>query len=174
MAFLFQKWWLLAFTFFWTGKELAIKEPAVIPHPFYVSVTEVERNAADKTLEVSCKFFTDDFEHAIENAYKTQVDITAQKDKAHFDKYIPDYINKHLSFSLDGKGTKLNYVGYEIDKESVYCYFEVVNVSSVRQLDISNSLLHDFTKEQINIMHITLNGKRQSSKLNYPSTKSLG
>jgi hypothetical protein len=62
-------------------------------------------------------------------------------------------------------------VGYETDKESVYCYFEITNLASVKQLDAVNSLLHDFKKEQINIMHVTVGGKRQSTKLDYPDTK---
>jgi hypothetical protein len=36
------------------------------PHPFYVSVTEISQNATDKSLEVSCKFFADDFEQTLE------------------------------------------------------------------------------------------------------------
>ena len=31
-------------------------------HPIFMSVTEIEHNAKDKTLEISCKVFTDDFE----------------------------------------------------------------------------------------------------------------
>ena len=34
-------------------------------HPIYVSVTEIEHNAKDKTLEISCKIFTDDFEKTL-------------------------------------------------------------------------------------------------------------
>ena len=30
-------------------------------HPIHVSVTEINHNAADKTLEVSVRIFTDDF-----------------------------------------------------------------------------------------------------------------
>ncbi|HEX8315487.1 MAG TPA: DUF6702 family protein, partial [Flavisolibacter sp.] len=71
----------------------------------------------------------------------------------------------------DGKALQLNYVGFEKEKESVYCYFEVTNISSVRKLDITNNLLYDLTKEQINIMHVTVNEKRQSAKLSYPEVK---
>ena len=33
----------------------------VSDHPLHVSVIEINHNAADKTLEISCKIFTDDF-----------------------------------------------------------------------------------------------------------------
>ena len=48
MAFLLHKW-LLA------GLDGA-------GHPFFVSVTEINHNAKDKTIEIACKIFTDDFE----------------------------------------------------------------------------------------------------------------
>ena len=141
-------------------------------HPFYVSVTEINLNAAEQSLEISCKFFADDFENILEKENKVQLDISSPNDKASFDKFIPGYINKHLNLSVERKAAMLSYVGYEKDKESVYCYFEVKNTASASRLDISNNLLYDLTHDQINIMHVTVNGKRQSSKLNYPQVKS--
>jgi hypothetical protein len=140
-------------------------------HPFHIAVTEVNQNSKDKSLEISCKFFADDFEQVIEKNYKTSLDITAGKDKALFDKYIPDYINRHLMFTVDGKPSGLNYVGYQTEKESVHCFLNIANIGSVKKIDIANNLLHDFSTDQINIMHLTINGKRQSTSLNYPATK---
>lgn len=139
------------------------------PHPFFIAVTEINQNAAAKSLEISCKFFADDLEQTLEKAYGTHLDISDAKDKASFDKFIPDYINKHLQLTADGKPLRLNFVGYEKEKESAFCYFEVLNIPLLKQLDATNSLLHDFTKEQINIMHVTVGGKRQSTKLDYPA-----
>lgn len=140
-------------------------------HPFYVSVTEITQNSAEKSLEVSCKFFADDFEETLQNAYKTQLDVTTESERPRFDKLIPDYVTKRLQMMADGKALTLAYVGYERDKEAVYCYFEVQNQPSVKSLAIMNTLLHDFKPEQINIMHISIGGKRQSVKLDYPDNK---
>jgi hypothetical protein len=140
-------------------------------HPLYVSVTEIEQNAADKALEISYKFFTDDFEHTLEKSNKKKLDIKSSKEKGEFDKYIPEYINKHFTLTVDNKLVQLRYIGFEIEKESVYCYFEANEVSSIKKVNISNSLLHDFKKEQINIMHLSINGKKQSTKLHYPTSK---
>jgi hypothetical protein len=59
-------------------------------------------------------------------------------------------------------------VGFEKEKESVYCYLEVANVPSLKKISISNSILYDFKKEQINIIHVMVDGKRQSVKIDYP------
>jgi len=45
------------------------------PHPLYISVTEVNHNAKDKILEVSCKLFTNDFEAALEKMSGAHVDL---------------------------------------------------------------------------------------------------
>ena len=158
-------------TFFLFGSHAERLTARLAPHPFYISVTEINQNTKERSLEISCKFFADDFEQTLDADYHSEADINAAKDKATFDKLIPDYINKHLQLIADGKPVKLNYVGYETEKESAYCYFEVPAVASIKQLDAVNSLLHDFKKEQINIMHVIIDGKRQSTKLDYPDSK---
>ena len=170
MAFLLTQW-LLMFSSFGGLSQSAISVSGEAYHPFYVSVTEINHNAKEKTLEISCKFFADDFENVLEKAFKAQLDVTAEKDKAAFDNYIPAYINKHFNLVLDGKAAKLTYVGFEKEKESVYCYFEVPNAAAVKRIDIANNLLYDLTSEQINIMHMTIGGKRQSGKLSHPDVK---
>ena len=58
-----------------------IKNPIQITrhHPFHVSTTEINHNTSDKTLEISCKVFTDDFESALTKQYHTKADLSAVK-----------------------------------------------------------------------------------------------
>ena len=66
MAFtLFQ--WLLMFVLVPQTKSQYRAESVLnsalqteILHPFFISVTEINHNIKDKSLEVSCKIFTDD------------------------------------------------------------------------------------------------------------------
>jgi hypothetical protein len=158
------KWFLL----FLLSVSAPSADKTSTAHPFYVSVTEVNHNAKDKTLEISCKMFAEDLEQILEKNNKATLDISLDKDKASFDKYIPDYISKHLAITVDGKRAKLSYVGFEKEKESVYCYLQIDNVSTPKKIDLDNTLLYDFNENEINIMHVTVNGKRQSTKVNYP------
>jgi hypothetical protein len=175
MAIMLHKWFLV-FSLSFLAALPKLNASADLPspnalvfHPFYISVTEINHNAQDKTLEISCKLFADDFEETLKKNYKTVLDLTSEKDKAALDKFIPDYVNRHLALAVDGKPVKLTYVGFEKDKESVYCYFQVENVPSIKKLDLSNSILHDYSDGQINIVHAVVNGKRQSTKLDYPA-----
>ena len=83
-------------------------------HPFYVSVTEINHNAKEQSIEVSCKIFADDMEEVLKKNYKVAVDLSNTKQQAQTDKLIADYISKHLTFSTDGKPVKLQYVGFEV------------------------------------------------------------
>jgi len=140
-------------------------------HPYYISVVEINHNAADKTLEISCKIFTNDFETILEKDYRTKVDLVNPKDKVAMDKIVNDYITKRLSFKADGKAVNFSYLGFEKQDEAIYSYFQVDKVASVKKIDVTNSLLHDFSDQQINIIHCTVGGKRQSTKLDYPNVQ---
>ncbi len=153
MALLWFKWLLGIFIF---------------AHPFYVSVTEVNHNAKDKTVEVSCKIFADDMEDVLKKNFKTAVDLSDQSKMEKTNQLMEEYMRKHLTLSVNGKQVALSYLGFEKDREAVYVYLEGQNVPSVKTLDLTNSLLQDLTDQQINIMHVTVAGERKSHKLDHP------
>lgn len=137
-------------------------------HPFHMSVTEINHNAQDKTLEISCKLFTDDFEKVLARNYNTKVDLTNPPVKAAMDSLVKKYVFSHLGLKLNGKPVSFEYVGFETDKEASYAYVEVDNVNGVTKVDIYNSLMYDMFEDQVNIMHVITGGKRESTKLTYP------
>ncbi len=170
VALLFQ--WLLFFALPIQGnfsmESSVIEKNANVFHPFYVSVTEINHNAKDKTLEISCKIFADDMEEVLKKNNNKPVDLANAKQLNQNNQLVADYIQKRLAINVDGKNVKLSFIGFEKDKESVYCYFEVPNVPSLKKIDLSNSLLQDLNEEQINIMHMIVNGHRKSYKLDFP------
>jgi hypothetical protein len=141
-------------------------------HPYYITVTELEYNPKDKELGMACKIFTDDFENTLKNQYHAKIDIYHPVDKALLGKRMADYITSHLRILVDGKQIPLNYLGYEIESEATWCYFSSPGIKSVKTVDIFNELLYDFKKEQINMMHVKVNGNRKSSRVTYPETHS--
>lgn len=140
-------------------------------HPIYVSVTEIEHNAKEKTLEISCKLFTDDFEKTLRKTYKTTIDLLNPKDKAAMDKLVNDYVQKRFKVSVEGKPTALKYLGYEQIEEGIYSYFQADNVPAVKSITITNSLLYEYKTEQMGLIHVTVKGERKSSKLNNPKDR---
>ncbi len=145
--------------------------PAATYHPIFVSVTEIEHNAKDKTLEISCKIFTDDFEKALRATYKTYVDLLKPRDKNAMNKLVADYVQKHLLIKVDGKPVVLEFSGYEQDEEGIESYYQVNNIVAVKKLDITDNILFEYQKQQISIIHTTVNGNKKSTKLTNPEEK---
>lgn len=141
---------------------------AEVRHPFYVSVTEIAHNPQSKTLEITCKIFADDLEDILKKNYKTTVNLTSEAQHEQNNRLVSDYFTRHLALAADSKPVRLSFVGFEKESESAYCYFEVSGIAALKKLDVSNSILQDLTQEQINILHVTVNGSRKSYKLNFP------
>jgi len=140
-------------------------------HPIFVSVTEIEHNAKEKTLEISCKIFTDDFEKTLRSTYKTYIDLLKPKDKNAMNKLVADYVQKHLLIKADGKTVALQFLGYEQDEEGIVSYYQVNNIATVKKLDVTDNILFEYKKEQISIIHTTVNGNKKSTKLVNPEDK---
>jgi uncharacterized protein DUF6702 len=137
-------------------------------HPLYISVTEMNYNAKEKTLEISCKIFTNDFETVLEKLAHAKVDLSDKTAKQSTDKLIAEYVGKHLQLKVDGRPAVLQYVGSEKEEEGTWNYFQVNNIESVRKIDLVNDLLYEGFDQQTNIMHVTVGGVRKSTRLNYP------
>ena len=139
-------------------------------HPYYVSVTEIEYNAKEKELGIACKLFIDDFEFTLKNLFNQPVNIYKPTDTARLNKMIETYITKHLMINADGNGLKMVYLGYEIEGEAIWCYFSAAQVPVFKRLDVLNDLLYDYKKEQINMIHVRVNGDKKSHRLTHPNT----
>ena len=138
-------------------------------HPFYISMTEINFNNKSKSLEVSVRIFTDDFEKTLRKKCNCKVDLMAVNEKKAMEKVVNDYVQQHLQIKADGRLQALEFVGYQQEEESTWNYFLVKNVSQVKKLEIVNSLLHDYREEQVNMLHIKANGKDYTDKLDYPN-----
>lgn len=142
-------------------------------HPIYISVTEIEHNVKERTLEVSCKIFTDDFEKTLRMAYKTNVDLLKPKNRDAMNKLVNDYVQKHLSIDIDGKKAALKFIGYEEIEEGIYSYYQADNIGNVKHLTVTDNILYEYKNEQISLLHVTVNNNRKSTKLNNPEDKAI-
>lgn len=137
-------------------------------HPFFVSVTEIKQNPANHSIEISCRMFSDDLEKALEKQYHVQLDIVKPADKTQINKLINDYVKKHLVIRADGKTLNLNYVGYEVQEDGTWSYFEVKGIDQIKQVNVHNDLLYEQHAEQINMMHVIVGSQRKSTKVDNP------
>lgn len=137
-------------------------------HPLHVSTTEVNFNQKEKSLEISCRIFTDDFEEVLAKQYKAKVDLNKASMQKAMDELIKNYVNTHLQYNVNGKNANAAYVGFEIDHEATNVYLEITNVATLQNLTLNNSLMYDLFDDQMNILHVEKAGTRKSVRVNYP------
>ena len=139
-------------------------------HPFFVSVIDIKHNPKDKNVEISVRIFTDDIEKIIKKNSKKTIDLSSNTAKAENDAMIDLYLKSKLQFAINNKAQMWKYIGYEIQKESVWIYAEIDDVASLKKLDIKCSLLFDYQSKQTNIFNVIANGTEKNYKLDYPKS----
>ncbi len=137
-------------------------------HPFYVSLTQFSHNSKEKSIEISVRIFTDDLENTLSTFSGKRLDMARPASPQQADAILHAYLKKHLAVKVNGTYRAYNYVGFEINEESVWTYLEITGVAALKELQVENSLLHDYKKEQVNIVNVKANGEDQSRKLDYP------
>jgi arabinogalactan endo-1,4-beta-galactosidase len=104
----------------------------------------------------------------IAKEYNVKLDLTQANQKEKGEEYINKYIHKKIAISANGIKSDFTFVGFEIQKESTWSYFEIKNVKQLKQLNIFCELLFGIDPQQINIIHVTTGGKRKSYELAAP------
>ncbi|HEX8277823.1 MAG TPA: DUF6702 family protein, partial [Segetibacter sp.] len=99
-----------------------------------------------------------------------KIDLVNPSIKTEMDKQISAYILKHLQIKVDGRSQRLEFNGYQQEEESTWNYFEIKNIEQVKKIDVNNTLLHDYREEQINMLHLKVNGKELTDKLDFPAS----
>ena len=137
-------------------------------HPYHVGSVEINYNVKTKTFEISAKFFLDDLENSLNAKYNKTLHFGEEKSKAGLDQALENYFAEYFKLKSNNKFLKINYLGFEEDKESVNVYLESEATEMPKKVETAVSLLYSFFDDQMNIVHIIVNGERKSSKLNYP------
>jgi hypothetical protein len=161
----------LLYCYMFLGAGTPAKSPARVFHPIHVSTSNIEYNSRDNKLEVICTIFTDDFEAALAKQYRTKTDLNKADMHKEMDGLVKSYLSSNLQIKTGDAAVKLNYLGFEINRESTDVYLESDKIATPKKVEANVSLLHNLFDDQINIVHIIVGGVRKSEKLDYPDKK---
>lgn len=137
-------------------------------HPFYVSVTEIEYIPKNKEIGIAFKTFPDDLEETLRTYAGKKLDLYS-KEKTANNRLIDEYFKKHFKITINKTPQSLNYLGYEIDKEAVWIFFNILKINNLKELKITNDIMYEYKPEQTNIVHINVAGKTTSYRLTVPN-----
>jgi alpha-galactosidase/6-phospho-beta-glucosidase family protein len=141
-------------------------------HPFYLAVIEAEYSSKSKELGVSIKVYPDDMEAALKKAFNKTVTFS-DNNKDQNNKFIEGYIKSHLGIKINGTQAPYNYMGYEYSNDAILIYFSITPLKNVKSIEINTDMMYDYKDEQTNIIHIIIDGKRNSFKLNVPNKSAI-
>lgn len=131
-------------------------------HEFYVSVTEAEYSAENKSLQVVSKVFIDDMEKLLKVRYDEDLFLNKNGEPAAVDDLIEKYFSEKLEIKVDDKIKELDYLGKKYNHDQLSIFIEVKDVSLFQKMSIKNKVLTDLYPEQKNVVHVTYQGKTKS------------
>lgn len=134
-------------------------------HPFHVSVCEVNYNSESKSLQIIHHIFLDDLEQALRKIYDPQLDVVNPKDPEKRDQYVESYIIEHFSIEVNGKPMEVTYLGHELEQDALYGYIEITGVKKMNNISVKDNIMTELFDDQINLVHIKVDGKTKSLKL---------
>lgn len=127
-------------------------------HKFYVSVTNIEHNEKNKSLEVISHVFIDDLEKLLKERYDPGLFLLKDGEHPQAEKFIEGYLNDKFKILVNSKEVTLNYLGKEYDNDEVLLYIEVSNVDRIQSISVENGILTDLFPEQKNVIKVEYDG----------------
>jgi len=138
---------------------------SVLPHPFHVTVCEIEYEAETNALQISQRMFLSDLEETLAKVYDIRIDIVNPENKPFLDSLIENYVLKHLIIMVNNKAKKRVYLGHEIEGDALWCYIEYYGIKKMEELSITNTVFFEVYDDQNTIVHMKYNGETKSKRL---------
>lgn len=130
-------------------------------HEFHSSIAEAEYKKETKSLQVSLRVFTDDFNLALKNHTGKDFDENFQSEEAF--KAIQSYLIRHFAFVSTNKDVRLpEFLGSEMNIDATWLYFEIFDIENPANYQVYNKVLISEFDDQTNVVNIIQPGKRKS------------
>ena len=146
---------------------------AFTTHKYYLSLTQIEYNKDQNSLEVIINVFMDDIELAINKEYAIDLNLTTKDELKDADVYFHNYLTKNLTFTINNELVKHTYIGKEYEGDLVYFYLEIAVKENPTSLEVFNTILLTYFEQQQNVVKFKNGSKRQSKILTKNTNKAL-
>ncbi|MBR9922519.1 MAG: hypothetical protein GYB31_16910 [Bacteroidetes bacterium] len=123
-------------------------------HDYHVSKCILNYRSETQSLEISLHFFIDDMELALEDQISEPLFLGTEKESEEAQQLLLEYLDQHLSFSVDRKKVNYDWIGRETtdDLSGIWSYMEVTNFPPPGKLKVRNSLMLDVYSDQKNLV----------------------
>lgn len=140
-------------------------------HKFYFSLSEIRANTKKRTIEISCKLFTDDVEDALFKLNHRKIDLAMSGENKTARELVDSYLHERLHIVINGTPCKLELIGFETENDICWFYLEshlnTIPAAPVK-MKIRNALLFDFLPDQTNVMQVIWNEQERTERVVNP------
>ncbi len=131
-------------------------------HKFYVSVTEIEHNEKNSSLQVISRVFTDDLEKVLKERFDPDLRLGKKVETPGVEAYLKKYLEQRFTVEVDGKPLEITFLGKEYENDMTLFYIEIPEVKGFSSIKVKNTMLLDMFEEQKNLIHVQYKGKTKS------------
>ncbi|UUF16316.1 MULTISPECIES: DUF6702 family protein [Flavobacterium] len=143
-------------------------------HKFYVGVFQVEYAAEKKMIQITSRIFVDDLNNALEKKYHKKTFVGTEKETQADLDLLKKYLAENFTIKINGQSKPITFLSKEVESDDVLiCYSRIKDVDKFKSIEISNTLLVDWSSEQQNITHISAFGTKRSVLFTESSRKEL-
>ena len=128
----FKMWVLFFFLLYSKGTLFA--------HAYYVSITEININEENSSIEISLKVYIDDFELMLEKNGQEKLFLGDSIEKENADEILYKYIKEHLNIYPNQVEEKYKILGKETVNDAVYIFLEIPIIEKVESIKVQNSI----------------------------------
>ena len=132
-------------------------------HAYHASIMELHYNPGKQQLEVALKVFTDDFEKALSAGQPSSISLE-QSPKPQVTALVTALLRRSVMFGTKpGETLPIQFIGIQKETDAHWLYFAVKLAKPVNGIYLRHSLLEDTFRDQMNIVNVEANGKKQSA-----------
>lgn len=123
-------------------------------HDFHTSLTEINYNVKEGSLEVSVRVFTDDLEATLTKLNNGK-QVKIENDPKVIDPLLEKYLRKTLALVGKNKEVKFGkFYGKEKEADATWIYLEFFDCKNLSNYTIYNTIFLDMFSDQTNLMNV--------------------
>ena len=142
-------------------------------HKYYVSMTEIKYAPEKKEIQITMRFFIDDFEKVLGDQFKKPFALATEKELKDADTYINFYLQQNFRLTVNEKNLKLHFLGKEYENDIVYLYAEVPDITGIQSIEVQNRMLFEGFPDQQNYIKFNVNERKKTVILTRENDREL-
>lgn len=135
-------------------------------HPIHISLTNIDFNQENKSLEITHRFFVDDFEERLERDFDGKLQLGTKKEHPDSDRVIEEFLTQNFIILVNGKPVSRTFIGKEVEAEAIWVYVEVPKVKKIKEINVEHRTLLDVFRDQKNFINVKYEGEKKAVILN--------